>query len=330
MKRALWAFFFVFLGAPITTGNFIEKNLSSPHYLAQDIKLNSKDDDLAYFPRPVSISFDQKNIYVVDAKEDEIRVFSKSGAFLKSIGRRGQAPGEFESPQDIDIFDEKIYISESSNSRIQILDINGKYLGGFKVLFAPDQVSVLEKDRILVSELPLLPSPGEKMIHCFSSRGKLLWENVEAYFSGDSVYDTFRNFIILNKGDREDFFLIRKSNDRFISHFNKEGKATEKIEVAKDLSFKKIVLPLVPKKKELFGFCWDCCFYKSQFYWVAPEYTAEKDLGPGKQLAVISLAGTIEAFIDLPDPVKKISVENDLIYALDGENYLRIFQILKK
>jgi hypothetical protein len=312
------------------SGNFIGKNLIPPHYLAQDVKLNLKDDDMAYFPRPVSISYNHKNIYVVDAKDNNIKVFSKSGAFIISIGRKGQAPGEFESPQDMDIFDEKIYVSESSNSRIQILDINGKYLGGFKVLFAPDQVSVLEKDRILVSKLPILPSPREKMIHCFSSSGKLLWEKVEAYFSGDSIYDTFRNFIILNKGDHEDFFMIKKSDDRFISHFTKEGEVTEKIEVSKDLSFKKIVLPLISKKKELFGFCWDCNFYKSKFYGVVPEYTAEKDLGPGKQLAVISLDGTIEAFIDLPDPVKKISVENDLIYALDSENYLRIFQVIKK
>jgi hypothetical protein len=329
MKRAFSAFF-VFLCMPITAGNFIGDNLSPPHYLVQDMKLNFKDDDLAYFPCPVSISYNHKNIYVVDAKDHVIKVFSKSGAFVMSIGRKGQAPGEFESPQDLDIFDEKIYVSESFNSRIQILDMNGKYLGGFKVLFAPDQVSVLEKDRILITERPIRPSPGEKMIHCFSSSGKFLWEKAEAYFSGDSVYDTFRNFIILNKGDREDFFMIKKSDDRFISHFNKEGDVTEKIEVAKDLSFKKIVLPLLPKKKELFGFCWDCYFYRSKFYWVVPEYTAEKDLGPGKQLAVISLDGTIEAFIDLPDPVKKISAENDVIYALDGENYLRIFQVIKK
>jgi hypothetical protein len=47
--------------------------------------------------RPWSIAVDgMGNIYVGDRREVNVKVFDKSGAFLRTIGKRGQGPGELE------------------------------------------------------------------------------------------------------------------------------------------------------------------------------------------------------------------------------------------
>ncbi len=48
------------------------------------------------FAFPKFISTDSRgHIYIADARSSSIRVFSSEGEFVKSIGSRGQGPGEF-------------------------------------------------------------------------------------------------------------------------------------------------------------------------------------------------------------------------------------------
>lgn len=41
------------------------------------------------------------NVYIVDIKSGSIKVFNSNGEFLRSIGRKGQGPGEFQVPTSI-------------------------------------------------------------------------------------------------------------------------------------------------------------------------------------------------------------------------------------
>ena len=121
----------------------------------RDVKTDHSTDAEATFGRPVSISHDIDAIYVVDAEAHEIRAFSKAGVFLRALGRKGQGPGEFDAPADLDARDGRLYVADKFNDRIQVLDRAGKYLGGFKVPFSPDQVCALDGGKIVVSHLPL-------------------------------------------------------------------------------------------------------------------------------------------------------------------------------
>jgi hypothetical protein len=45
----------------------------------------------------------EENIYVLDSKEARIQVFNKAGRYLRTIGRKGQGPGEMQFPRNISI-----------------------------------------------------------------------------------------------------------------------------------------------------------------------------------------------------------------------------------
>ena len=68
-------------------------------------------------------------IYVMDQKEFRVKVFSPSGTFLKSFGRRGQGPGEFQSPARINFTsDGTLVIQEFLGGRLHYFSVEGKWL----------------------------------------------------------------------------------------------------------------------------------------------------------------------------------------------------------
>ncbi len=77
------------------------------------------------FGRPTDVAFDlQGNIFVADGyTNSRVAKFNKDGDFIKSIGKRGNQPGEFNTPHTI-ANDAKgnIYVGDRGNSRIQVFD----------------------------------------------------------------------------------------------------------------------------------------------------------------------------------------------------------------
>jgi len=295
-------------------------------HAVEDAKLNFGTDDDAVFSRPVSISHDRDSIYVVDAEENEIRVFSKTGTFMRALGRKGQGPGEFDSPADLDISGDKIYVTDRFNKRVQILDREGNYLGGFRVPFTPEQICVLSGGLIVLSHLPLGVDGPEPMVHGFTENGRLVWEQAASYYSGERVYDTFRNFVVMVKDLRDDVLVIHKGDERRIFRFDKGGKPGTPVRVTEDYALKRISLPLRGSKRHVSGFCWDASFAGDSLGLLASDSPRENDLGPGHTIFLIAPDGLIKDIIDLPTAVTRIDMDGDDIHAVDTENSLRIFR----
>jgi len=78
--------------------------------------------------RIMSIAVDRGgNIYVLDYMESHVKVFDKSGRYLRTIGRKGQGPGELDSTQALDLFypSDSLFVLEGA--RISIFDSMGKF-----------------------------------------------------------------------------------------------------------------------------------------------------------------------------------------------------------
>ena len=77
------------------------------------------------FGRPTDVAFDtQGNIFVSDGyNNSRVAKFTKDGDFVKSVGSRGTAPDQFNTPHAI-TYDAKglIYVADRGNSRIQVYD----------------------------------------------------------------------------------------------------------------------------------------------------------------------------------------------------------------
>ncbi len=83
--------------------------------------------------QPTGLSINPKNgdIYLLDTLQHQLLVFSASGALKKRIGQRGVKAGEFNFPTHMQIQNDTLLITDSLNFRIQIFDLNGKYLSSF-------------------------------------------------------------------------------------------------------------------------------------------------------------------------------------------------------
>ena len=62
----------------------------------------------------------------------KIFVFDKNGNYLKSLGKRGSGPGDFNIPAYFNILpSENIILNDAGNLRVCYWDLNGKYLNGY-------------------------------------------------------------------------------------------------------------------------------------------------------------------------------------------------------
>ena len=82
------------------------------------------------FNQPTEVAVGKNGIvYVLDGANNKVKIFTRKGKFVRSVGKSGEGKGEFGYPVGIDIDAQgNIYIADTGNRRIQVLDPNGKYL----------------------------------------------------------------------------------------------------------------------------------------------------------------------------------------------------------
>lgn len=86
------------------------------------------------------------NFYLSNSLFNQIVICDENGKELKKIGKKGVGPAEFgmQSPGAILIIDEKIFVNDPVNFRIQILDLNGNFLKQLKLLTDIPLLSLLK------------------------------------------------------------------------------------------------------------------------------------------------------------------------------------------
>ena len=111
------------------------------------------------FDRPTGVAVAPNgDVFVTDGhapnQHNSARVvkFSKDGGFIKSWGRKGSAPGDFDEPHDIFIggSEARVYVADRGNSRIQVFDQDGNFLAAWKQFGQPSSVFVGKDGTIYV------------------------------------------------------------------------------------------------------------------------------------------------------------------------------------
>jgi peptidylamidoglycolate lyase len=96
--------------------------------------------DDKHFDRPTDLAWLPDGTFFVTDGYNNTRVvkFDKTGKYLLAWGKKGTGPGEFNTVHGIAIDNQRrIYVSDRSNSRIQIFDENGTYLGEWRNIRSP-------------------------------------------------------------------------------------------------------------------------------------------------------------------------------------------------
>jgi len=122
------------------------------------------------FNRPTGVAISESGtIYVADGYGNaRVHKFTADGKLLLSWGEPGYAPGHFRLPHSIYVDkQERVWIPDRENSRVQIFDNNGKFLDQWENVFRPTDVYIDDEGVVFVSELCL-------RLSVFSPDGKLL------------------------------------------------------------------------------------------------------------------------------------------------------------
>jgi DNA-binding beta-propeller fold protein YncE len=74
--------------------------------------------------RPVGVAYDPAThlLYVADTYGHDIKVFDANGRLLRTVGQRGDRPGEFNYPTYLALAKGELYVTDTMNSRVQVLN----------------------------------------------------------------------------------------------------------------------------------------------------------------------------------------------------------------
>ncbi len=304
---------------------------AAPRYVVREVKPEIQAESGAVLDRPAALVCDEARLYVLDMDAADIKVYAKSGEFERVVGRKGQGPGELHLPSGLDILGGKLYVADSANRRVQVLDMKGKYLSGFRVPFQPHRVLALAPDRIVVMSLPMGRDGQEKVLHGYDGAGQPLWEAVDSFFSGDSIYDLMRNRWFMLKAGGGEFFLVRASNDRAVRRLDREGALLTQVELSEKCPFQDIAIPgRDGVERMLRALFWNCASDGERLYLLVPERTEDGDVGPGRKIVRVGPAGEIAAEIDLPERLSRIAVDGKTIFGIDLDARLRVFVMVPR
>jgi len=87
------------------------------------------------------------------AGNNRILKFSKDGKLIKTWGKRGTAPGEFDQPHAL-AFDsrERLFVGDRNNNRIQIFDQEGKFIAEWKQFSRASGIYIDKDDNMYVAD----------------------------------------------------------------------------------------------------------------------------------------------------------------------------------
>ena len=77
------------------------------------------------FSLPYGTEFFGRLIFVSDCSNENVSLFSSDGEFFGAFSEFGSRMGKLDTPADIKVFNDKIYVVEELNHRVQVFDLNG-------------------------------------------------------------------------------------------------------------------------------------------------------------------------------------------------------------
>ncbi len=142
---------------------------------------------------PAGVSSYKQEKAIADFYNNRI-LYSKDGKEFISFGKEGKAPGDFYYPTDVQITEDKIWVADAYNNRIQVFDKNGTFLkiigadqkmnAATGIFVGPTEVFVtdFENNRVLVFDhdglLKQILSEGlEKPIEVIQHEGQVFVSN---------------------------------------------------------------------------------------------------------------------------------------------------------
>ena len=111
------------------------KNPDTPFYgdaavsLVEEMTIGNKGDEKYIFTNISDLAVDSEdNIYVLDTRKAHIKVFNPEGIYIRTIGQKGQGPGELRFPTGIQLLFREIMIYDYGLRKLFFFTREGQFL----------------------------------------------------------------------------------------------------------------------------------------------------------------------------------------------------------
>jgi hypothetical protein len=144
--------------------------------LQEELCIGNEEDDKYMFYFPVNLAVDSKgNIFVLVAREFEIRKFNSDGKFLAAAGKRGQGPGEFEQPWGLYLDSlGRVYTFDSRRNNLHIFSNELGFIETRKLEFRPHRFSFAQDNRMILVNIQYSPQSSSTDIILTNPSGELV------------------------------------------------------------------------------------------------------------------------------------------------------------
>lgn len=158
---------------------------------------------------PTSIVMDSNfKLWITDRWDDTVKVFSTDNELKNIIGRSGSGKKEFKTPLDIAFFEDKIYVLDSGNARVQVFNLNGNYLFDFGEvglddgkLYCPTSFAFDKKGNLWIVE------SCNGRIQVFDKNGNFI-KKINLKMSSPKVVEKFDEFMIIANSEDEKIYIV--------------------------------------------------------------------------------------------------------------------------
>lgn len=171
---------------------------------------------------------DSGRVFIADLAENTIHAFGSDGSYLRSFGRSGQGPGEFQFIRDLSVGDGAIHILEPLRSKITLFDLDSfEYIGEHEVSLEnrqgnqPEWLEWSIEERFFYRPSKLFVRPDGTYLILFYDEGVGALDNIDGRTYEASLYDPetdeFQHDIL--SFDYTGQILIHESGEGFMSIF---------------------------------------------------------------------------------------------------------------
>jgi hypothetical protein len=115
------------------------EDLPTPSFSSQNrvlkhtVRIASEDDSEAPLTRVFGIAVDPTRVFLGEGMDRDIKVFTKAGQYLQSIGRRGMGPGEFVNPVALGLCGDSLWVFDAGLNRLTFLTDTGGVINTLQV-----------------------------------------------------------------------------------------------------------------------------------------------------------------------------------------------------
>ncbi len=93
---------------------------------------DEKNEDVFFLVNPICLAEANGSILISDQAQSQIYQLNLDGHLIRTIGRRGQGPGEFGNQSTIASNGKHIFVEDQGNRKVQVLSMEGKFQSQFR------------------------------------------------------------------------------------------------------------------------------------------------------------------------------------------------------